>query len=108
MENTKMDGYITEKIIAAFAGGAIPIYYGTTEIFRVFNRLAFVFYDIDDPEPALSQIRFLEANRTALAQMQKQPIFTDGNETLKRYFSFTDDVGDGQLKHRIRRMLGIC
>ena len=37
-------GYITEKIMLAFAGGCIPIYHGTKRIFNIFNKDAFVFY----------------------------------------------------------------
>lgn len=38
MENAKTKGYLTEKIANAFLAGSIPIYYGTEEVFDVFNR----------------------------------------------------------------------
>lgn len=44
MENAKIEGYITEKIINAFLGGCLPIYWGTEEIFQVFNRKSFLFF----------------------------------------------------------------
>jgi alpha(1,3/1,4) fucosyltransferase len=49
MENRAARGYNTEKIINAFQAGSIPIYYGTTEVFDVFNARAFVFYNVSDP-----------------------------------------------------------
>ena len=40
MENSNMPGYITEKILTAFLVGSIPIYYGTREIFEIFNEVS--------------------------------------------------------------------
>lgn len=105
MENTKKSGYITEKIVNAFAAGAIPIYFGTEEIFEMFNRNAFIYFDLANPSAALDQVRFLESNRTAFEDMQRQPIFANGS--VERFFSFEDHVGGGKLKQKIRLMLGI-
>ena len=105
MENVLKDGYITEKIITAFLGNTIPIYYGTTEVFNLFNKYAFIFYDIHDPQPALDQIAYLETNRTAYAEVVAQPILANGERTLEEYFSLSDDVGGGKLKQRIRDMV---
>merc|ERR1719163_703824 len=41
MENKNLPRYVTEKIVNAFASGSIPVYYGTTEVFQLFNRDAF-------------------------------------------------------------------
>merc|ERR1712157_107954 len=60
MENKAQPGYITEKIVMAFLGGCVPIYYGTEEVFDLFNPKAFIFYDINDPKPALEKMRLLE------------------------------------------------
>jgi len=106
LENTKADGYISEKILNAFLSGTIPIWYGTTDIFTIFNRRAFIYYDIDNPKAALDQVAYLEQNRTAYRLMLDEPILADGERTLERWFSFTDNVGKGFLKRRIRSMLG--
>ena len=50
MENRNATGYITEKILNAFLSGSVPVYYGTREVFDLFNRKAFIFYDINDPD----------------------------------------------------------
>jgi hypothetical protein len=42
MENTDGDGYISEKIIEAFAGGTIPIYYGDYMIDEYINKRAYI------------------------------------------------------------------
>ena len=103
MENRREEGYITEKIIDAFLGGCIPIYYGTREIFNLFNQDAFVYYDIDNSEEAIERILELERNHTAYQDVIGQPVLADG--ALENYFSYRDNIGGGVIKHRIRNML---
>ena len=103
LENTKKDGYITEKIVMAFLAGCIPVYYGTKQVFDMFNAKAFIYYDIDNPEPAIRAIAHLERNRTAYnAVLLEQPILAQGNETIRRYFSLNDAIGNGFVKNKIR------
>jgi len=45
MENCKVNGYVTEKIINAFYSGAIPIYWGSDNINELFNKEAFINID---------------------------------------------------------------
>ena len=42
MENCRKDGYVTEKILNAFYSGAIPIYWGSSNINDLFNPNAFI------------------------------------------------------------------
>jgi hypothetical protein len=107
MENRKLDGYITEKIFLAFVGGCIPIYYGANQIFDIFNKLSFVYFDIDKPTEAIMQIRHLEENETAYLEMWNYPILANGNKTLEDFFSLTDDIGHGKLKQKIRQVMGL-
>jgi len=106
MENQNAAGYISEKILNAFLGGTVPIWYGTTEIFDVFNHKAFIYYDINKPQEALDQITYLEQNREEYLKMLDEPILADGHKTIEKYFTFRDDVGNGSLGRRIRSMLG--
>ena len=106
LENSQVDMYISEKIALAFLAGCIPIYYGTTKVFDLFNPNAFIFYDIDHTDLALEQIQYLEQNQSAYQEMLDQPILANGTDTIERYFSLRDDVGGGKLIRRIREMLG--
>lgn len=106
-ENTATSNYITEKIFLAFLGGCIPIYWGTEEIYKIFNRNAFVFYDMDKPDRALEEMKRLETNHTAYMEKLQQPILAHGNQTINEYLSLADDIGNGGLKHQIRTMLGL-
>jgi Glycosyltransferase family 10 (fucosyltransferase) C-term len=105
MENSAREGYVTEKLVNAFVAGAVPIYFGTTEVFSLFNPRAFVFYNVSDPQPAIERIAHLEANRTAYLSMRREPIMAPG--AIARYYSFhEEDPGEGQLKWAIRDLIG--
>jgi hypothetical protein len=106
MENRKEDGYITEKILNAFLAGSIPIYYGGEEVFEIFNKKAFIYVDIKNSQPGLDRIAYLESNRTAYDEMFLHPILAHGEQTIEKYFSWSDQVGGGRLKWEIRTMLG--
>lgn len=108
MENKNVPGYVTEKILNAFLGGCIPIYYGTTDVFDIFNARAFVYYNITNPGPALAQIEYLQSNKTAYDEvMSVEPILANGEVTIDEYFSFSDEIGNGTLKRRIREKMGL-
>jgi hypothetical protein len=106
MENRNAKGYITEKILNAFMAGCIPIYYGTPDVFDIFNKRAFIWYDVKDPQSALDRIAYLEENRTAYDEVIKEPILAHGEETIRKYFSWNDELGHGAIKWHIRDMLG--
>ncbi|KAL7543047.1 hypothetical protein ACHAXR_012356 [Thalassiosira sp. AJA248-18] len=106
MEDANIPGYITERIVDGFMAGTIPIYYGTSQIFDIFNPKAFIYYDVNNPQEALDRIRYLEDNTDAYQQMLNEPILADGERTIEKYFSFDDTIGNGMLKRRVRSKLG--
>ena len=91
----------------AFLGGCVPIYYGAEQVFDIFNAKAFVYYNITHPQQALDRILYLEENETAYQQGQDEPILAHGQATEAKYFSFTDDIGKGFIKRKIRILLGL-
>jgi len=103
MENSDVEGYISEKILNAYIGGSIPIWWGNTFIFNVFNKKSFIFFDVENPGPALDLISYLESNHTAYESMLDEPILADG--ALREYFSFSQDLEDGYLGKRIQQKL---
>jgi hypothetical protein len=107
MENSQVEGYITEKLINAYLGGCLPIYYGTEEVFEIFNAKSFIFYDINNPQPALDEIQYLQQNDTAYKERMNAPILRNGAQTIDEFFSISDDLGNGTLKRKIRTMLGL-
>jgi Glycosyltransferase family 10 (fucosyltransferase) C-term len=107
MENQRTQHYMSEKIIMAFLAGCIPVYFGSDEIFDVFNKAAFVFYEINDPLPALKQLQELHTNQTAYQEMLQQPIMAHGDQSVRDYFSVSDQVGGGYLKAKLRKVMGL-
>jgi hypothetical protein len=108
MENQASSGYITEKLIQGFLASTIPIYYGTTEVFDLFNPDAFIFWDIERANGggALEQIITLAKDEVKYREMLSMPILKfPHDETLERYFSFQEGVGKGRIKKRISNMI---
>jgi hypothetical protein len=105
MEHINAPGYITEKILVAFWAGCVPVYYGTTEIFDIFHRDSFIYYNVMDPQPALNQLQYLEANKTAYQEMLRHPILV--KDAAKKFFSLGNEIGGGFLKAEIRSFLGL-
>ena len=105
MENGVFSNYVTEKLVNAFVGGAVPIYRGSSHALDIFNREAMILWDPTDHTAALTLIRQLNGNHTAWAAMVTRPVLKDGERTLQEYFSVADSVGGGMLKERIRRMV---
>ena len=107
MENSYNHGYITEKLFNGLLAGCIPIYYGTEEVFDIFNSNAFIYWDVHNPSTALQTISYLESNFTAYQEMSSAILLKDGINTINKYFSFHTDIGDGSLRKKIREMVGI-
>ena len=108
MENTKISGYVSEKILLAFLGGCIPVYWGTDEIFEIFNRDAFIYYDINNSQKTIDEIKYLQSNTTAYVEKLKyQRILQNVTYAKQEIFSLTDEIGNGKLKHFIRTKIGL-
>ena len=105
MEKTAAKGYISEKILNFFLGGSIPIYYGSEEVFDIFNKESFIFYDIHNPKLALNTVAYLEGNHSAYMEMRAQPILKDGKNTLRDFFSLNYSIGDGMLRQKILNLI---
>lgn len=75
-ENCCHPGYVTEKIVEAFAAGCIPIYYGAPDVALDFNPEAFInCRDYDSFEDVVEKIKEIDANDELYLKMLKAPIF---------------------------------
>lgn len=115
-ENTSTPGYTTEKIVHAFAAGAIPIYWGDPEIGRVFNTKAFINchdYGVtaygDNTEAfakIIEKIKKLDNDDEAYMQMLSQPMFVEGysvEEEQKKFEEFLFHIFDQNPEQAYRR-----
>ena len=78
-ENASSKGYITEKILDAFVGGCIPIYWGGGKKEwiepEIFNQEAFLYYEEGKEDVLLSQIKELWTNQEAYQKIVSVPPF---------------------------------
>ncbi len=89
------------KVLMAFLGGFIQIYYGSELAFDIFNPDSFVYYDIENPQPAIDLVRKLEENPSEYYKMLSKSILAHGDETFAEFFGFSDDIGGGtKMKKR--------
>jgi hypothetical protein len=97
---------MTEKILNAYLGGCLPIYYGSPpDVYSVFANQSFLYYDVHHPQRTLSRLQQLAGNQTLYEEMSSAPILRDGVNTINQYFSLYPSVGDGSLNQQIRRMM---
>lgn len=75
-ENTSFPGYVTEKIIDAWAAGTIPIYFGDPCITVDFNEKAFIQCKGKEHfEEVLTRIKEIDENEELYLAMVREPIF---------------------------------
>ena len=102
-ENSAHKGYVTEKLIQAFAAGCVPIYFGDESLcdekyakFRpVFNPKAFInVHNFDSIESAIKEIERIDNDKSAFESMRKEPIFR--TECLEEFLGAKFANGGGQ------------
>lgn len=88
-ENCVGNGYTTEKIVQAFAAGAIPIYYGNPKIAQEFNPDAFInCHEYKSLEAAVDAVIRIDSDDALYGKMRCAPIsFSDyrGQNDLKEF-----------------------
>ncbi len=78
-ENSCMSGYTTEKILEAFAGDTIPIYWGSSRIKEEFNPDAFIdAASFGSVEAAIEEVKRIDADDELVLKMLKAPILKEG------------------------------
>ncbi len=81
MENTIKDGYVTEKIINAFYSGAIPIYWGSSNINDFFNEKAFInVSNYSSFEDCVNYV--VNMSEEEIQKMANEPIYNETNDLI--------------------------
>lgn len=108
-ENTQFSGYVTEKIIDAWAAGTIPIYYGDPGIKRDFNEKAMIVCEgKENIEQVMKRIKELDEDPEKYLEVAKQPIFNSNSEIYElleanQLENFLIHIFDQEPQHAYRR-----
>lgn len=87
-ENYKYDGYITEKIMDAFAAGTIPIYFGTDCISKEFNPKSFINYnDFSSPKELVEYVKKIDSDDEAFLRIIHEPVFSENCNAYNNFIS---------------------
>lgn len=92
-ENSIMDGYVTEKIVQAWAAGTIPIYYGGNQVESDFNEKAFI--DVSkfaSIEECIDYILYVDDNFEEYMKIMREPILKAEIDWDKRILDFFDNI----------------
>lgn len=88
-ENSAQKGYITEKIVEAWAAGTVPIYWGAPDICEEFNEKAFIncmaYKNIDD---VVKRVKEIDSDDKKYLEILQEPIMTFNSNAQK----FVDDT----------------
>lgn len=88
-ENTSHKGYCTEKIVQAFAAGAIPIYWGDTSISNIFNEKAFInCHEYSSFDDVVSAVREIDEDHEKYISMLREPALIDENIRESEFLKF--------------------
>ena len=109
IENENSSGYVTEKIVQAWAAGCIPVYWGSAgTITREFNKAAFVdcsdFATTDDLADYLFE---LENDRNTLETMLKTPVLLKDSADDNELRLFLKNIVEKPEDRRIQRLSAV-
>ncbi len=108
-ENSGTSGYTTEKILEAFAGETVPIYWGNPRIREEFNPGAFIdlrqFASVD---ACVEYVKRVDEDEELFLSMMEAPIVTEQTEASKILKEdYADDflrrIFDGETEGKKRR-----
>lgn len=76
-ENSIYDGYVTEKLIDAYAGGCVPIYSGDRSVDEDFNGYAYINYmDKRNMDFTVSWVHQMDTDDLLYQTIYEQPLLT--------------------------------
>ncbi len=80
-ENSSARGYTTEKIVEAFAGCTVPIYWGNPDIASEFNPKAFInCHDFESFEDVLEEVRRIDGDDERFMEMIHEPVLAPDSD----------------------------
>tara|TARA_B110000285_G_scaffold235601_1_gene318529 strand:- start:27833 stop:35488 length:7656 start_codon:yes stop_codon:yes gene_type:complete len=82
LENTITEGYLSEKLLMAFAAGAVPVYSGAGGADTFFNPNSFIRWKDETKDATVTLIRNILQSRAAWERMRSQPMLATDETNL--------------------------
>jgi GR25 family glycosyltransferase involved in LPS biosynthesis len=77
LENVNSPGYVTEKILNPILAGSIPIYYGSSDAFKIINKKRVIYVnDFKNYEDLLNIIKLVDSYKEFYNRIINEPIFS--------------------------------
>ena len=100
-ENTSSPGYITEKLMQAFASQTVPIYWGDSTVTQYFNTDSFInCHDYNSFDEVVERVKFLDNNDAEYLKMLHTPALknqNDRDEKLEELHAFFSTIFEQSL-----------
>lgn len=97
-ENSKHDGYTTEKILDPLLMGSIPLYWGNELVYKDFNPKSFLNYnDFSNDEEFIEKIIEYDNNKNLYLEMLSEPPFENNN--------INEFVDNNNIKKRLKQIV---
>lgn len=107
-ESVSQRGFVTEKLIHAFAAKTVPIYFGDPLIGQQFNEKAFInCRNYKNFNEVLEYIKYLDENDEEYLKVLREPVWDIGtyNKEHEKLESFIYNIFDQPLEAAYRRPL---
>lgn len=116
-ENSSTSGYLTEKLIEAFAADTIPIYWGDPDAFgSIFaskggiNPKAVIYINPEDVDEGINEILRVDSDPELYFSYLKEPLFLDAGHSeifYSRLSSFLVNIFEQPIEKAYRRGFGM-
>ena len=109
IENSRYDGYTTEKLLHPMAAGSIPIYWGNPSVSKEFNTKSFVnCHEYDSIEDVVERVRQIDQDEETYRQILTEPWLDEAHvranlDNAESYHSFLHSIFDSDLADARRR-----
>ena len=92
-ENSKTDGYISEKLSDAFEAGTIPIYYGDDTVLELLNNRSYIHVrDESEFDEKIELIKKIDQNDTLYQEVIREKIVIDDSRYPKEVQKYKDFI----------------
>ena len=92
-ENSKTQGYISEKLSDAFEAGTIPIYYGDDTVLELLNNKSYIHVkDESEFDEKIELIKKIDQNDTLYEEVIKEKIVIDDSRYPKEVQKYKDFI----------------